>query len=74
MDCFLSNVRQKRRLEMVVNYISTALYAMSNMKSMTQTLQDLEAGIFKPRTESRNGKEEAETVAKKLGVKINWGR
>lgn len=73
VDCFLSHVRQKQRLEIVVNYITTALYGMSNMKSMTQTLQDLEAAIFKPQTESRNGKEEAEAVAEKLGVKINWG-
>lgn len=48
-----------------------ALYAISNGHKMPQTLFDI---LGKSKSEdTADGKETAEKVAKKLGVKINWG-
>lgn len=49
-----------------------ALYAISNGHKMTQTLFDI-LGKVKAAEDTVDGKETAEKVAKKLGVKINWG-
>lgn len=70
-DHFITHMRQKRHTDTIEYYKAMALYAISNGHKMTQTLFDI---LGKSETEdTADGKETAEKVAKKLGVKINWG-
>lgn len=64
-------MRQKKHTDMIEYYKAMALYAISNGHKMTQTVFDI-LGKVKAE-ETVDGKETAEKVAKKLGVKINWG-
>lgn len=64
-------MRQKKHTDMIEYYKAMALYAISNGHKMTQTVFDI---LGKVKAEdTADGKETAEKVAKKLGVKINWG-
>lgn len=64
-------MRQKKHTDMIEYYKAMALYAISNGHKMTQTVFDI---LGKVKAEDAvDGKETAEKVAKKLGVKINWG-
>jgi len=64
-------MRQKKHTDTIEYYKAMALYAISNGHKMTQTVFDI---LGKVKVEDTvDGKETAEKVAKKLGVKINWG-
>lgn len=64
-------MRQKKHTDTIEYYKAMALYVISNGHKIPQTLFDI---LGKSETEdTADGKETAEKVAKKLGVKINWG-
>lgn len=57
--------------EVYNQYVAMCLYAISNQRQMTKTLSEIMQPL--PQQPQKTGREAAEDVAKKIGVKIDWG-
>lgn len=78
MDLFLRYVtarfKQERREETYRIYLSETLRLLPQRKGFKKSYEEIISQTEKKTEDTRTGKEVAEEVAERMGIKINWGR